>query len=98
MSLRLRYLVPVVLLISLLIFTWASFAMSSAGYKVISDTISGGGSGGGRSTSSGYILEGSFGGAILVSSTSSTQKVCSGFLCSGIAFIRNIFLPLVLRN
>lgn len=96
---QLRYFVPLgLVLVTLLIFTWGSLAMSSAGYKLISDSLSGGGSGGGRSTSSSYVLEGSFGGAILVSSASASTKSCSGFVCSGIAFIRNLFLPLVLKN
>jgi hypothetical protein len=73
-------------------------AMSSANYKLISSSFLGGGTGGGISTSSGYHLEGSFGSAILVSSTSSSYKSCSGFICSGVGLLYRIFLPLLRRQ
>ncbi|MFN3308056.1 MAG: hypothetical protein ACK44E_02510 [Anaerolineales bacterium] len=73
-------------------------AMSSASYKLISSSFQGGGSGGGISTSSGYRLEGSFGSAILVSSSSSSYKSCSGFTCSGIGLLYRVFLPLLLKQ
>lgn len=73
-------------------------AMSSASYKVISSSFQGGGSGGGVSASSGFRLEGSFGSAILVSSSSSSYKSCSGFICSGVGLLYRVFLPLLLRQ
>ncbi len=85
----------IVILVSIPI---ATAAMSSTSYKIISSSFQGGGSGGGISTSSGYRLEGSFGSAILVSSSSSGYKMCSGFICSGIGLLYRVFLPLILRQ
>ena len=76
----------------------ASLAMISPSYRIVSDTFQGGGSGGGVSTSASYRLEGSLGGAIQVSSSSASYSACSGFICSGIEFIRNLFLPLLSRQ
>lgn len=89
----------IVLLVAVLAFSIisASQAISSPRYKIISDTFQGGGSGGGLSSSASYRLEGSVGGAIQVSSSSASYSGCSGFICSGIEFIRNLFLPLISR-
>ena len=94
---RIRTALILLLLIGLMSVPILTSAMSSPGYRLISDTLQGGAAGGGLSSSAGYQLEGSFGGAILVSTTSSNFNTCSGFVCSGIAFIRQVFLPLILK-
>lgn len=86
------------LLLLLIALPLAAAAMSSANYKLISNTPQGAGTGGGISTSSSYQLEGSFGSAILVSSSSTSYNSCSGFLCSGLGLLYRIFLPLLLRQ
>lgn len=95
---QIRIALILLLLIGLMGVPILTSAMSSPGYRLISDTLQGGAAGGGLSSSAGYQLEGSFGGAILVSATSTSFNTCSGFVCSGIAFIRNLFLPLVLKQ
>ena len=55
----------------------------------------GGGSGGGVSNSAGFHLIGSSMGANLISSTSTSFKMCAGFLCAGDLF--RLYLPLVVR-
>ncbi len=84
-----------VILVSLPIVT---AEMSSASYKLISSSLQGGGAGGGVSTSSGFRLEGSFGGIVAVSSSSSSYKVCSGFICSGLGLLYRLFLPIIVRQ
>ncbi|PWH19731.1 MAG: hypothetical protein DDG59_02150 [Anaerolineae bacterium] len=86
------------LLLILLGVPLATAAMSTASYNLISSSFQGGGTSGGISTSSGFRLEGSFGSAILVSSTSSSYKACSGFICSGLGLHYQVFLPLILRQ
>lgn len=76
----------------------ATAAMTSTSYKLISSSFQGGGTGGGIATSSGYRLEGSFGSAILVSSSSSAYRSCSGFVCSGLDLRYRVFLPLLVRQ
>lgn len=93
-----KELVIVFLLLILISVPIATTAMTSANYKLTSSSFQGGGTGGGLSTSSGYRLEGSFGSAILVSSTSSSYKSCSGFVCSGVGLLYRLFLPLIQRQ
>lgn len=93
-----KRIVIFLLLLSVVAVPIVAAAMTSASFKVISGSPLGGGTGGGISTSSGYHLEGSFGSAILVSSSSSSYKSCSGFICSGIGLLYRVFLPLLLRQ
>jgi hypothetical protein len=74
---------------------WA--ALIAPGYVVISNSAEGGGAGGNRSTAPGFILEGTFGGEIQVSGSSSSFGLCSGFGCSAIPYPR-IYVPLVMNS
>lgn len=89
-----RRLAPVLAI--MLVFTIAIgtvWSMTSTSFQVPVDSFQGGGSGGGVSTSSGYRVEGSFGGAIQMWDTSASLRLCSGFVCLDVPY--RLLLPLI---
>ncbi len=96
-----RLLAPVLAVVLVLaIATGTAWSMSSTSFNMVFDSFMGGGSGGGVSTSTGFRIEGSFGGAVHMFDTSSSFKLCSGFACLGVS-LQEIsykdFLPMTVK-
>ena len=66
-------------------------------YIIYSNSLAGGGSGGGYSTSENYQMTMSFGGAVQVSAESANHETCSGFLCTLGQLLHKIFAPIIFR-
>lgn len=91
-----RIVIAILVLLALILATaGVVLSMSSANYTVSWDSMQGAGAGGTVSTSAGYRIEGSFGGAVLVTDSSTGFKSCSGFECVQALF--NEFLPLIFK-
>ncbi len=91
-----RLLAPMLsVLLVLGIATGTAWSMSSTSYNMKFDSFMGGGSGGGVSTSAGFRIEGSFGGAVHMFDTSSGFKLCSRFACFVVSYKES--LPLIMK-
>lgn len=94
-----KTLILVLIAILLLGSVGAVYAVSSANFNLLKNSNEGGGAGGTTASSAHYQMTGTLGGALQVSSTSSSYKLCSGFLCGGSRFLKiNVFVPVLIKS
>lgn len=98
MTKRKGFLLLLSVVVILAVTTGAAWAMSSASYQIPSNSLQGGGAGGGVASSTNYEMSMTFGGALQVSNSSASYEQCNGFLCKARVFIWSIYLPLLTKN
>ena len=81
-------------LMAALVATLALAPLIADPYHVRNNNITAGGAGGAVMTSTGYRMEGSAGGAVLIQASSADYRLCSGFACD-VLYALN--LPLTIR-
>jgi len=79
---RRKFLITILVMMVLLVSSFGvGLALSSTSYDMPKYSMQGGGAGGGSVSSTNYQMVGSFSGSMQFTASTTSQTLCSGFLC-----------------